>query len=127
MNEADFPVRTQCRTLGVSASGYYAWLERPPSRRALGNAVMTERIRAIHANSDITYGIFTVRADLIAPLVPGMNIPPESAARLIPCRPRSLCVLMIRLRRQIYLFNQVLVVDISAIVVDNFVHKLWIV
>ena len=65
-NQADFPVRTQCRVLGISASGFYAWLERPPSRRTLGNAVMTERIRTIHAESDATYGMPKVRAELVA-------------------------------------------------------------
>ncbi|MCX8006467.1 MAG: IS3 family transposase, partial [Burkholderiaceae bacterium] len=66
-NQADFPVRTQCRVLGISASGYHAWRERPPSRRRLANAVMSERIRAIHAESDATYGMPKIRAELMAP------------------------------------------------------------
>jgi putative transposase len=47
-NQADLPVRTMCRVLGVSASGFYAWRERAPSQRSIANAVMTERIRQIH-------------------------------------------------------------------------------
>ena len=65
-NQATFPIRAQCRVLDVSASGYYAWLKRPPSARALRNRVLSERIRAIHAESDATYGMPKVRAELIA-------------------------------------------------------------
>lgn len=63
-NQADFPVRTMCRVLKISASGYYAWREREPSRRAIQNAVLTERIRAAHAASDGTYGRDRIRAEL---------------------------------------------------------------
>ena len=45
-----------CRLLEVSTSGYYAWFKRPPSRRAQEDAVLTERIRAIHSWSRGTYG-----------------------------------------------------------------------
>ena len=50
--------------LNVSTSGYYAWRERPPSRRALADAVLTERIRAIHAASDGNYGSPNIHAEL---------------------------------------------------------------
>jgi putative transposase len=79
-NQADFPVRTQCRVLGISASGFYAWLERPPSRRVLDNAVMSERIRAIHAESDATYGMPKVRAELMAQ---GQTVSRKRVARLM--------------------------------------------
>ena len=64
-NQAAFPVRTTCRVLGVSSSGYHAWLARPPSHRQLDDAVLTERIRTIHAESDATYGAPRVRAELV--------------------------------------------------------------
>ncbi len=64
-NQADLPVRTLCQVLKVSPSGYYAWVKRPPSARALDNLVMTERIRGIHKESDGTYGMPKVRAELI--------------------------------------------------------------
>jgi len=63
-NQAAFPVRKLCRVLKVSPSGYYAWRERAPSRRALDDAVLTERIRAIHAASDATYGSPNIHAEL---------------------------------------------------------------
>ena len=55
-NQAAFPVRAMCRILKVSPSGFYAWKERGPSRRAMEDAVLTERIRQIHVASDGNYG-----------------------------------------------------------------------
>ena len=63
-NQAAFAVRTMCRVLGVSPSGYYAWRERAPSPRALEDAVLTERIRAIHSASDGNYGSPNIHAEL---------------------------------------------------------------
>ena len=63
-NQADFPVRTLCQVLQVSPSGYYAWQQRPPSQRSLDDAVLTERIRAIHAASDENYGSPNIHAEL---------------------------------------------------------------
>jgi putative transposase len=48
----------------VSPSGYYAWQQRPPSPRSLDDAVLTERIRAIHAASDENYGSPNIHAEL---------------------------------------------------------------
>ena len=66
-NQADakkFGVRAFCRVLGVSASGYYAWLERPPSTRAQANVALTEAILGVHQASDGTYGMPRVHAEL---------------------------------------------------------------
>ena len=63
-NQANLPVRTMCRMLRISASGYYAWQGRPPSPRALDDAVLTERIRVIHAASDENYGSPNIHAEL---------------------------------------------------------------
>ncbi len=57
-------MRTMCRVLGVSHSGYYDWLERSPSRHAMEDAVLTERIKLIHADSRETYGQPRIRAEL---------------------------------------------------------------
>jgi putative transposase len=63
-NQAGFPVRTMCRVLGVSPSGFYDWQARAPSQRALDDAVLLERIRTIHAESDGTYGAPRIHAEL---------------------------------------------------------------
>jgi putative transposase len=79
-NQADFPVRTMCRVLGVSVSGFYAWQARPPSQRSIANAVMTERIRQIHRDSYESYGMPRVRAELIEQ---GVCISRQRVARLM--------------------------------------------
>jgi len=61
-NQADANVRTMCRVLGVSASGFYTWRERAPSATTLANAVLSERIRQVHVDSHETYGMPRVRA-----------------------------------------------------------------
>lgn len=66
-NQADanpMSVRAMCRVLGVSPSGYYDWCKRAPSPRATANAVLTEVIRQIHKDSDETYGMPRVHAEL---------------------------------------------------------------
>ena len=53
-----------CRVLKVSTSGYYAWRNRPPSKRAQKDAMLTEKIREIHDWSRSTYGSPRVHAAL---------------------------------------------------------------
>lgn len=60
----EFSITTMCRVLAVSASGYYAWIERPPSRRQQENAMLTEQIQALHKRSRQTYGSPRIHADL---------------------------------------------------------------
>jgi len=64
-NQAEHAVRTLCRVLGVSPSGYYAWLDREPSARAKSDARLTEQIRAVHTESRRTYGSPRVHAELV--------------------------------------------------------------
>ena len=64
MNRELWPVRTQCRALGVSPSAYYAWRRRPESARARYDAVLLDRIRDRHVASGGTYGAPRIRADL---------------------------------------------------------------
>jgi transposase InsO family protein len=51
-----FPIEKMCKVLGVSRSGYYSWLKRKPSRRALEDKELMEQIREIHKKSKGTYG-----------------------------------------------------------------------
>jgi putative transposase len=62
--KAGFPVRTLCRVLGVSPSGYYAWSRRGPSARAVADAALTQEIRRAHALGRGTYGAPRVHAEL---------------------------------------------------------------
>jgi len=57
-------VALTCRLLGVSPSGFYAWLQRKPSARDRADAVLTERIQAIHKTSKGTYGRPRIHAEL---------------------------------------------------------------
>jgi transposase InsO family protein len=63
-HEVKYRVRSMCRVLNVSASGYYAWRRRRPSRRAEANAALVEQIRDIHRASRRTYGSPRVHAAL---------------------------------------------------------------
>ena len=54
--KATYPVRTLCRCLDVSRSGYYAWRERKPSSRALADVRLTAQLRLAHAESHQRYG-----------------------------------------------------------------------
>ena len=59
-----FPVAAMCRTLGLSTSGYYDWLDRPPSQRAVANEALLGRIRDVHRFSRETYGRPRLYAEL---------------------------------------------------------------
>jgi putative transposase len=62
--KARTPVSVCCRLLGVSRSGYYDWERRAPSDRALTDAWLIEKIRAIHEAHRGVYGSPRVHADL---------------------------------------------------------------
>lgn len=59
------PVQTAVRILGVSDSGYYEWLSRPPSTRSIRHAWLSEQIAAVHAASRGAYGARRVHAELV--------------------------------------------------------------
>ena len=57
-------VRTLCRALRVSPSGYYAARSRPPSAREERQSSLTTKIREVHLASRETYGAPRVHAEL---------------------------------------------------------------
>ncbi len=78
--QALWPIATQCRTLGVSLSGYYAWRARPLSKRAKVNAKLKEQIKASHTRSDGTYGAPRIWKDLMDV---GIRVSKKRVARLM--------------------------------------------
>jgi transposase InsO family protein len=64
--KATHDVRRMCRWLGVSHSGYYAWLARPVSPRAISRMQLIAAIREIHRQSWGTYGSPRMHAELVA-------------------------------------------------------------
>ena len=76
-----YPVRTMCRVFGVSSSGYYAWVKREPSARALEDARLTARIRHYHARSKGRYGAPNIHADLRE--LDGIRVGQKRVARLM--------------------------------------------
>jgi len=79
-NQAMYGVATMCRVLAVSASGYYAWRQRPPSAWARADAELTARISAIHQYSRATYGAPRIHEELLAV---GMHVGRKRVARLM--------------------------------------------
>jgi len=61
-----WPVRWMCEALGVSHGGYYAWLSRAPSDRAVHDGVLEREIRSSFLASDRTYGARRVWRDVLA-------------------------------------------------------------
>jgi putative transposase len=61
-----YPLSLLCRMLGVSVSGYYAWLKRPVSQRTQANQALVVQIKAVHRASYETYGSPRVYAELVA-------------------------------------------------------------
>jgi putative transposase len=54
--KANHPVAVICRAVGVSRSGYYAWLRASLSKRAQRNEQLLVEIRAVHARHRERYG-----------------------------------------------------------------------
>ena len=60
-----FPVLMMCRLLDVTASSFYAWRRRGPSRRAKEDERLKRRIGEVHAESDGVYGSPKVLDELL--------------------------------------------------------------
>ena len=63
--KAHHALPTLCRVLQVSRSGFYAWQQRPLSRRAQRDVQLRVRIRAFHASSHGRYGSLRIWKDLV--------------------------------------------------------------
>ena len=79
-HQAHHGVAMQCEVLGVSRSGFYAWKDRPLSRRAREDVEIAQMIRTIHAVSRGTYGAPRVHAELAAD---GVRVGKKRVARLM--------------------------------------------
>ncbi|MGH7461385.1 MAG: IS3 family transposase [Pseudomonas sp.] len=53
-----------CRVLEVSRSGYFAWLNRAPSKRTQRDAELKAAIGVIYSDSDGTYGRLRIHEEL---------------------------------------------------------------
>ena len=76
----EYPVQLMCRCLKVSRSGFHAWSQRPPSRRAHENERLLSRIREIHQASDGVIGMPRMHEQLIDE---GERASPNRIARLM--------------------------------------------
>jgi hypothetical protein len=69
-----------CCALGVSPSGYYAWRERPLSKRARTDVKLSAEIQAIRRESRGTYGVPRIHAKLAER---GIHVGRKRVARLM--------------------------------------------
>lgn len=61
-----WPVLLMCEALGVSRTGFYAWLSRPRSLRSLSDEVIGAQVHHSFIASDRTYGARRVWHDVLA-------------------------------------------------------------
>jgi putative transposase len=61
-----WPVLMMCEALGVSRSGFYAWLSRPRSQHDLDDNVLGSQVRHSFMGSDRTYGARRMWHDVLA-------------------------------------------------------------
>lgn len=81
-----YPIAQLCLALGVSRSGFYAWNQHQPSRRAQEDTRLSSSILQIHARSRQTYGSPRIREELREA---GVAIGRRRVARLM--RQKGIC------------------------------------
>jgi len=79
-NAEFFRITMMCRLLEVSKAGYYAWRNRPLSKRAIDDERLIKHMRLIHKVSGETYGRPRIHAQLHAE---GVCIARKRVARLM--------------------------------------------
>ncbi len=63
---AEYPLAVLCSVLGVSRSGYHAWLTREPSQRARARERLQVAAQAAHQRTRATYGAVRLQRELAA-------------------------------------------------------------
>jgi putative transposase len=79
--KAEHSIQMMCRVLGVSRSGFHAWAVRRPSKRAVEDQRLTDRIVEIHAANRRVYGSPRIHAEL--QLEDGLRLGRKRVARLM--------------------------------------------
>jgi len=79
--KALYDVTVLCSLLKVSRSGFYAWLSRPKSPRALADEVLTEQIREAFNSNRKVYGSPRIHTELADD---GVHVGRKRVARLRP-------------------------------------------
>lgn len=64
-HRSDISIRKACKVFGVSISGYYAWVRRRPSKRAIEDEIISERIQEIFHEHKGRYGSPRIRLLLL--------------------------------------------------------------
>jgi len=78
--KAHHDVTVLCQLLKVSRSGFYAWLRRPPSLRAIADQVLTEQICTAFEDNRKVYGSPRIHAELTDA---GVHVGRKRIARLM--------------------------------------------
>lgn len=78
--KALYPITLMCQVLGVSRSGFYAWLARPQSTRERSDRQLAVQVAAVHERSRKRYGSPRVHAELRAK---GVRVGKKRVARLM--------------------------------------------
>ena len=65
-HRGEFRVLSMCRVLKVSRSGFYDWITRAPSARAIEDQHLIERIAQIHERTRQAYGVIKIQRELRA-------------------------------------------------------------
>ena len=79
-HRGEHPVRLMCRVLAVSPAGFYDWLTRAPSARAVADERLMLNIRVAHDRSDETYGARRIQRELRDE---GIAVSPKRVGRLM--------------------------------------------
>ncbi len=65
-HRSTYPVAMMTAAMGVSTSGFYDWIDRPPSARARRRAAVASAVREAFEESHAIYGSRKVTAELAA-------------------------------------------------------------